>query len=1143
MRCSTCGFDNPTGMRFCGNCGSALAAAVAAEERKLVTVLFADVVGSTALAGGVDPERLRGQMGRFFEIARAEIERYGGTVEKFIGDAVMAVFGLPVIHEDDPERAARAAAAIRERMQPLVAGGEVPPVRIGLSTGEAVANPGATEKGEFLVTGEVVNLAARLQQHAESGQVLVVERTMQALRHTTMLRPVPPLPVKGRTEPLPAWELLEIGPPREREVRATPFVGREEELDLLAGYVRRMRREGRGHVVTILGAAGVGKTRLVQEFRQRDGDVHSLRGRALPYGTGVPLWAVGEAIREECGIPFGDPLEGARQKVEQGAARLDVGAAVPAILSVLGLGTAGRDLTREELFAGMRAFFQAVARRRPLLVILEDLHSAEDVTLDYLEHSADWIRETPILLLALSRPELLERRPTWMGGKRSASTLSLDPLGGEESRTLAREILGRKPGPDPLLDLVLSNAEGNPLFVEEMLRSLVERGILREEVDRWSLVVPLAEVTVPDTVHAVIAARLDALPAAEKQILQVSAVQGKDFWVGGVRHVVSENHVDAALVALERKELVVRKPRSMVVGEEEFSFRHILIRDVAYGLIPKAQRWAMHARMAEWTHRKAGDRQAEWAFYIAHHWLQVVALRQDLGMPPDEYAHGQAIANLLLAGDRAATVYANTTALDQYSRALDLNPPPEVRLRALLGRGAVWMLLGQFERAREDFGAARTLAQEIGDRRAEAVALDYLGHSYRRQDLIGEALAHLQPALTLSREIGDPVLTGRILNHIGFTYFSDARHDEAIRHHEEARRLLEGAGDMAVLAESLHGLGENLMFWGRYQESIGYLLESARICEVMSNRSLAGENRFMVAHGRQILGDYAGAEAEVQRSLAILEEIGDIWNLSVSLWAAAGLAIPRGDFGKALGYAARGASLAHQLGALRFQHYNLLHLSQVHRELEDHHGAWQVDRETAELAGKARGAWMAIVQAYLALDLAALDRPEEAEPHLRAARQALQETQSLLDFDQTVTHAEGRVLLMLGRAADALAAADRLSALVAGTGTLHWRVPSLLLGADAAAALGETRAAASGYKRAVEEAERAGLLPALWRALAGLAETERSLGDPVGAAASAARAREVIERLAATVPDERLRAVFLQSPKVQRVFALTAPHP
>ncbi len=1126
-------------MRFCGNCGSALETpAAAAEERKVVTILFADVVASTALSGSVDPERLRDQMSRFFDIARQEIERYGGTVEKFIGDAVMAVFGLPAIHEDDPERAARAAAAMRDRLQPLVVAGGLPPIRIGLATGEAVANPRAAEKGEFLVTGEVVHLAARLQQHAAPGQILVGERTMPAVRRVATLRAIQPLQVKGRSEPLSAWEVLSVEPPREREVTATPFVGREEELDLLAGLVRRMRREGRGHVVTVLGPAGVGKTRLVQEFRQRAGEVHSLRGRALPYGSGVPFWAVGEAIREECGILFGDPLETARQKLEEAAARLELGDAVPALLSVLGLSDAGRDPTREELFAGMRGFFQALAQRGPLLVILEDLHSAEDVTLDYLEHSADWVRDVPILLLTLSRPELLERRTSWMGGKRSASTLYLDPLGGEESRALAMGILGRKTAPEPLLELILDSAEGNPLFMEEMLRSLIERGFLVEEDDGWTLTIPLTQVTIPDTIHAVIAARVDALPSPQKRILQAAAVQGKDFFLGGVRFVATEDHVDEALAALVQKELVVRKPRSMVVGEEEFTFRHILIRDVSYALIPKAQRWPKHARVAEWMSQTAGDRQAEWADVIAHNWLQVLALRQELGLPPDESARAHAIANLLLAGDRAARVYANTTALDHYGRVLDLDLPPDARLRALLGRGAVWMLLGQFERAREDFAAARTLAQQTGDRRTEAVALDYLGHSYRRQDRVAEALAYLQPALTLSREVDDPVLTGRILNHIGFTHFSDANHEEAIRHHEEARRLLEGSGDAAVLAESLHGLGENLMFWGRYQESIGFLLESARMCETVGNRSLAGENRFMVGHARQILGDYAEAQVEVQRSLAVLGEIGDIWNLAVALWAATGIAMALGEFSKAFEYATRGANLARQIEAIRFQHYNLLWLAQLHRELEDHHGAWQLDREAADLAGKVGGGWVPIVLAWLALDLAALGRGEEAETHLRDARRALQQTQTHLDFDQTITHAAGKILLALGRPMEALQAADRLTDLVAGTGTLHWRVPSLLLRADAAAALGESQAALSTYRRAAEEAERAGLLPAMWRALVGRAEMQRATGDAPGATASAVRAREIIERLAATVPDERLRAVFLQSAKVQRVAAL-----
>ncbi|MGH2347857.1 MAG: adenylate/guanylate cyclase domain-containing protein, partial [bacterium] len=357
MRCPSCGFDNPPGMRFCGNCGTPLETPGAGEERKLVTVLFVDIVESTRLSAAVDPELLRGQMARFFALAREEIERYGGTIEKFIGDAVMAVFGLPAVHEDDPERAARAALAIRDRAG---AGGDaaMPPIRLGMDTGEVVANPQATGKGEFLVTGEVVNLAARLQQHAFPGQILIGARTAHALRRLADLGEVTPLTVKGKDTPLAAWELTAISPPRARALRATPFVGREEELTVLLGHLGRARREGRGHVMTILGPAGVGKTRLTREFRTRAGEVRTLSGRAVPYGTGVPFWALGEAIREEIGVVFGDALDAARAKIHASAEALDIPDAVLALASILGLSGEGPDLPREVLFGGMRAFFQ-----------------------------------------------------------------------------------------------------------------------------------------------------------------------------------------------------------------------------------------------------------------------------------------------------------------------------------------------------------------------------------------------------------------------------------------------------------------------------------------------------------------------------------------------------------------------------------------------------------------------------------------------------------------------------------------------------------------------------------------------------------------------------------------------------------------
>ena len=1141
MRCPACGYENPPGMRFCGQCGTALVTTSASgEERKLVTVLFADVVGSTRLSGAADPEQVRGQMTRFFEIAREEVHRYGGTVEKFIGDAVMAVFGLPVIHEDDPERAARAAVSLRARVRSEVETGGLPEIRIGINTGEVVADPRAADKGEFLVTGEMVNLAARLQQHAEPGQVLVGERTMLALRDVAHVRPVPALTVKGLATPLPAWELFEVALTRERAVRATPFVGRAEELDLLLGYVRRMKREGRGHVITILGPAGVGKTRLIQEFRSQADDVHILRGRALPYGTGVPFWALREAIREECRILLGDPLEVARRRLQDAVERLEVTNAAPALLTVLGLGGDGRDLTREALFSGMQAFFQALARRSPLVLILEDIHFGEDVTLDYIEHTGGWLRAVPVLLLVLARPELLERRPAWMGGKRSATTLFLEPLPGAQSRELLLGILGRKPAPAPLLEVVLDRAEGNPLFMEEMLRALLERGVLTEHADHWALAVPLAQVAIPDSVHAVIAARVDALPAAEKRVLQTAAVVGKDFWLGAVRFITDEDQVEEPLRALVGKDVLVLKQRSTLLGEEEYTFRNILIRDVAYAMFPKAQRWPLHARCAEWQQQVAGDRQAEWADHLAHHWLQVLALRRDLGLPPDARARDQAVANLLVAGDRAAGVYANTTALDHYTRALELEPHSMTRLQTHLGRGQVWMLLGQYGQAREDFAAVRALAQEAGERRWEAVALDRLGLSYRQQDQIAQALEHLEPALALSREVGDPSLTGRILNHIGFTYFAISRHEEAIHSHQEARRLLEACGDPAGLAESLHGLGENTHRLGRFREGIRWLSDSVKISDQIGNRSLSGENRYMLASSRHALGEYAEAQAEAQRSIAALAEIGDVWNSAFALVIAARVATTLGQFGKALEYANRGLGLARQIGAGRSVVLNLWTLSVVQWEMENHTDAWQTAHEAIELArtGEDFGALLMWNLSSLALNEAALGRTDQAHARIEEARRSLRVGQSAADYAHDLAHTGARVLLALGRRAEAREAAKVLLEEVAASDNQHWRTPAMLLLADATFALGDQAAAVQVYEAVVEEAQGLGRTPVLWRALAGLAEAQRALGQAEESASSARRAREIIDRLAATVPDERLRATFLQSTKVQRVAAL-----
>jgi tetratricopeptide (TPR) repeat protein len=920
-------------------------------------------------------------------------------------------------------------------------------------------------------------------------------------------------------------------------------VGRRRELDLLTDCVRRVQREGRGHAVTVLGPAGVGKTRLARELRNRIDGVRILRGRALPYGTGVPFSPLGEAIREECGILFGDSLDVARRKLRETAARLEIGDAVPALRAVLGLGEGAHELSRQVLFTQTWMFFEAVARRSPLVLIAEDVHSADEGTLDFIEHSAGRLRDIPLLLLVLSRPELLERRPSWMPGQRSATILPLEPLAQSESRALVLGVLGGRPAPPSFPDLVLERAEGNPLFIEEILRTLLEQGVLVDEGAGWALTVPVGQITIPESVQAVIEARIDALSGPEKRTLQTAAVVGRDFWLGALL-ALDEDLSHDALRGLIDKNVLVPKPRSTLRGEKEFAFKHILIRDVAYRMLPKAQRWPKHMRFAEWLPRIAGGGRAAFADIIAHHWLQVNSLRDDLGLPPDPRAREQGIANLLVAAAQASRLYANSTALDHYTRALDLDPPSEERLAALLGRGEVWMLLAHHERAREEFAAVRALARQGARLRWEVQALDRLGHSFRRQDQIAHALEHLQEALRLSRDLGEASLTGHILNHIGFAYFSQARYEDAIHMHLEARALLERQ-DHAGLAESLHGLGDNAVLLGRFDEGVRWLTDSAALCERIGNRSLEGENRYVIALCRDLLGDTAAAQTEVERSVAALAEIGDTWRLCFALSAAARVAIPLGQFGSAIDSATRGLNAARQIGAGRAAIFNLLCLSSVHRELEDFQGAWQADQEAADLlrAGEVGGFWRPGVLASLALDSAALGRTDDAQAYIRDARQAVAEGPTRGDFPEEIAHAEGRVFLALGRPSDARDAAVRLVDLVALNGLRRWRIPALLLQADAAAALGEPAKAVVLYQTGAEEAGRLGRPPALWRALAGLAELQHTIGDIAAAGPSAKRAQDITARLAACVRDKELEATFLGSARVRRIAALSGQNP
>src|SRR5262245_38545182 len=621
VTCPACGHENPDSSRFCGQCGTALevAAAPAREERKVVTILFTDLVGSTAQAEGLDPEDVRATLSSYYAQLRTELERHGGTVEKFIGDAVMAVFGAPVAHEDDPERAVRAALAIRDSI------GEELQIRTAVNTGEALVALGAKPgEGDAMVAGDVVNTAARLQSGAPVNGILVGEGTYRATRHVIDYRDAPAVEAKGKSEPVKAWEVVgtlsRFGSDVEQKLR-TPLVGRERESDLLADAWTRARTEQSAQLVTLVGVPGIGKSRLVAELFQitdADEEIISWRqGRSLPYGERVSFWALGEIVKAHAGILESDDAATAEQKLEAMIEMLAEDEQEREWMTrhtrpLVGLEGAERT-EREEAFAAWRRLLEAAAEHRPLVLVFEDLHWADDGLLDFVDHLADWATTVPILIVGTARPELLDRRPGWGGGKRNAFTVSIGALTDDETAVLLQRLLER-----PVLDAdqqqaVLQRAEGNPLYAEEYARMLAEHGG--------------ENLALPETVQGLIAARIDALAPEEKALLQDASVIGKLFWPGAV-----SGADDRILHALERKEFTRRDRRSSIAGETQYAFLHALVRDVAYGQIPRAERADKHRRAAEWLASLAGDRAEDHAEMLAHHYREALSLAKAAGM-------------------------------------------------------------------------------------------------------------------------------------------------------------------------------------------------------------------------------------------------------------------------------------------------------------------------------------------------------------------------------------------------------------------------------------------------------------------------------------------------------------------------------
>ncbi len=792
---------------FCTACGAALepGAPLPTEERKMVSVLFVDLVGFTDRAEQLDPEDVHDLLAPYRTRVQAELERFSGTVEKFIGDAVMALFGAPIAHEDDPERAVRAALAVRDAIAELNDSDPSPAlhVRIGITTGEALVTRDARpSEGEGMAAGDVVNTAARLEGAAPVDGILVDEATHRATEQAIEYRQREPVKAKGKTNPLIAWEVVA---PRARlgvdiSFRgAAPLIGRDHELDSLRDAFERARRERAAHLVTLVGVPGIGKSRLVYELwaemeADRDLYVYWRQGRSLPYGDGVSFWALGEMTKAQAGILENDEVPAAESKLHAAVASAvkderEASWVEGHLRPLVGLGgEAGSVERRGEAFAAWRLFFESLAEQRPLVLVFEDLHWADDGLLDFVDQLVEWSTSVPLLVISTARPELLDRRPAWGGGKRSAATISLSPLSERDSGRLVEALTGAA---DPTL---VAHAGGNPLYAEEYARMLAQRE-------------NGGELPLPDSVQGVIAARLDTLPLNEKTLVQDAAVLGKTFWEGGLAHVSSLDSAAAAagLRMLERKEFLRRERRSSAAGETAYVFRHVLVRDVAYAQMPRARRAEKHRLAAEWIESLAGDRREDLADMVAHHYSSALELARATGRDPGEL-EDHARRALREAGDRSARLNAFAEATRFYRGALDLWPeddPERPRLLLSYGRslfyssdtgegvlteaaeelldsgdlegaaeaqtivGELAWVTGRREVAFDHFRGAAALLADTRPTRGKAYTLAVLARFLMAEDEYGEALEVSSEALRMAEELSLDDVRATLLNTMG----------------------------------------------------------------------------------------------------------------------------------------------------------------------------------------------------------------------------------------------------------------------------------------------------------------------------------------------------------------------------------------
>jgi class 3 adenylate cyclase/tetratricopeptide (TPR) repeat protein len=1065
--CPSCGAQNPAGAKFCMECGSDLASGASPpapastppaeappEERRQASILFADLSGYTAAAERMDPEAVKALVDRTLRLLGDQIERFGGSIDKFIGDNVMGVFGAPVAHEDDPERAVRAGLAMQHAMeeanrQSREKYGVGFSLRVGINSGEVMA--GAVGD-RYTVMGDAVNVAARLQAAGRRESVTVGEPTFRASREAISYERLEPLSLKGKEEPVPAWEATGIlAEPRRAAVRAeTPLIGREEEAGLLSSLVDRVEREGSPHLVTVLGQAGVGKSRLLRELMnslaESDTPPTIRRGQCPPYGAGIAYWALAEVLNDEFDIRDTDAPEAAWEKLRSGVAALmrelgdeSSGERNAALLAIpLGLeppeelkqAEADPQRMREALFSAARAAVEAIARRRTLVLAIDDIHWADEGMLDLIDHLTRWVR-APLLLVCLTRDELLERRPGWGGGRRNATTISLEPLTENETRELVAALMpGSDNGSADVVPQVAERSGGNPLFAEEMVNRLLEE----ETAEAQAL---------PSTVQSLLAARLDSLDRLERRLLQSASVVGQTFWEGALAATAAEEGLDLGqtLANLEEKDLLVPSAASRLAGEREYAFKHVLIRDVAYSMLPKSVRCRKHVEVAEFIRERAGERSDGVIGLIAEHFARAAALGSEAGLDPEALLglQSQALESLEAAGDAAAALYSNAEAFDRYTAALEISESLDAGTVARIGEKqgdvalrlgrvdaavAVWERCLEYHRAQEDLARVADLHRKIG------AALWHKGE--RRA-----SIDNYQRGIDLLKDGPPCIELVRLYEEAASLYMHTGDNMLAIYASEKALRLAERL-DEARAASRAHGIFGRV--FGRIGDSEKARENLERSVALARDSDRAEAVRALLTLGYHLEvseADYERAASAYREALEIAQEVGDLPS-QVELHASLGeLAVDAADWDAVERAAEASASLAEReglYGKLCFPDLMRGVLSWRAGDWDEAAKSFRRAHELGEQVGRSEVAFNALF--WLAVTLREAGDLSGAETELTRALDICERAGLIAQSVEAIS-ARAVVLALAGRWDQARAAAEEADRLA---GRLHYPV-------------------------------------------------------------------------------------------------------